>query len=323
MRELVLLPVVLAACGRDKPLLIDATLVDDRIDRIEAAIATCESVEPTVQARMAGVRRAVVLAEATRAQALAARRFLPRTEAPLLAAGTGSSGSCGGSVTVDFEHANGDTDYTAVFEAFCMTTEDGDVVLDGTVRALEDGTPTDAGPMIEALEMETDGPVSVEVAGEAGTLEVAGVRTVYGAPETWSPGIPDASSPDVTTVDRITLEHAGDTYYVEGMRSERSGAFPAMVTITAGTVGLAGDGTVEVTTGEPLEVAITGAIGGGTIVLTGRDGTTATLHPRPGMPGAFDIDVNGQPHDRALDCTSGMSAAYEAAAAVLAAFPVY
>jgi len=309
------LAALLAGCGgAEATLSIDAALIDQRIDEVAEAVPLCDATgSSTPEARAARAIYSVV-------------RALPELAGPRTPiSGTGSTGSCGGTLDVAYDHADGDTSYTALFSAFCMSSADGDVVVDGTVSAVEDGTPSDYGPIISSLSIDTDGPVEIVAAGERITVELSDTKTTYGIPDTWMPGIPDEASPDVTEVGeaRVTFEGPGTEYWVEDLTAERVGPYPTNIHVTEGVLGAA-EGTVLVSTlpDDPLVISLSGLVEDGALVLTGKGDTTATLVPDPTQPGVASFTVNGEAHSRGLDCSSGVGVYTEAVTAlVLALLP--
>lgn len=298
-----LFPLMLAGCGGSL-LTLDAEEVDTRLDRLEASVPHCRDI-------------------------VAAGRGAPSTgtlHTQVSAVGTGSTGTCGGEAQVEWNHEDGDTDYTAIFDTFCMNSSSGDVVVNGEITAHEEGTPSDEGPVVESLDVATDGPLDVELGGSQVAVDVRGLQTTYGVPQAWSPGEPTTASPDVTTLDRATLTWADGTVdYAEDFQLERTGLFPASIVIERGRLGTEGEGYVDVSTrpGEPLLVSSTGMVQGGSIVLTGRGGTEVVLTPRPDAAGLTDVVVDGVAHPRNIDCTGGLAPSLEMALALTAAFPIY
>lgn len=312
------LTVLLVACGgRIK---LDQEVVDERLDHVDADVPLCATRDASAASALRGpaqeLRAAHRAERAARAMGIAPPPYR-------------SNGSCGGSLDATSEHENGKTDYVITFSAFCMDSDDGQLVVDGVIDAREDGHPTDLGPMIEALDVSTDGPVTV--AGPTGTMEITldDAHTKYGNPSTWMPGTPDEANPDVTTVKRaaVVFVDADDREdYVRDLRVERTGVGPAVVTITSGEVGTVGEGWVDVRTAEddPLLVDVAGVrLTGGTVEFLGSGGTVVTVQPAPGETGAFVLTLDGVPYDRDVDCTAARMPVLEAGLGLLTELPIY
>jgi len=137
---------VLAGCN-DKLMVLDEAAMDTRLEEIDASLPLCGAMDvgtPT-RAMRSAMGQLTPLAKAARLLS----RYGDRMPPLLPMAGVGSAGTCGGSLDVEFDHGNGDTDYVLTFNNYCMTSADGDVVLDGVLEAFEDGTPSDTGPIVE------------------------------------------------------------------------------------------------------------------------------------------------------------------------------
>lgn len=279
-------------------LTIDKALVQDRIERLEAAVPACT---------------------ATTAAARRTNR--------LPVAGTGSTGSCGGAVAVDTAHDNGITDYTLDLDAYCMSgTDAGDVVVDGVVVGQERGTPSDAGPIIDSFSLETDGPLTVDHDGPDLEITIDGVVADYGLPAAWTPDTATAADPDVTTLDLLTVHFPGgeeSDLLVGDLVVERVGT-PPQWTITEGALALEGEGYVQISTppGEPF------AFGGvdtmsGSIVLTGADDTQLIITTSATTPMAVELELNGAPMAQGVDCSPALPFLVQGVAAAYLALPLY
>jgi len=318
---LVLAACLSAGCG-EKLLVLDEATLDERLDHVDAAVPLCESAPSgeASAARLVGEEWLVL------AEELASGAGMPF---PPLMPGNGSSGSCGGSLEVQYDHGNGDTDYVVTFADFCLSSADGDLVVDGTLEAFEDGKPSDFGPVVDSLELNTKGPLVITHGGETIEVTLDRARTEYGNPQAGSPGDPDAANPDVITVRSGTMvyvDHDDREDYVRDVRIERTGGTTATVTIVEGEAGTRGEGRVDIRTveGDPLIVDIAGAaVTGGSVELLGADDTVVTLVPDPAQPGVVDITLDGEPFDRSADCTASRGPVIEAAIALLFALPIH
>lgn len=258
--------------------------------------------------------------------AVAMLRELARLPWP--AAGTGSSGACGGEVTVQSEHANGITDYDVLFDAFCLQSTDGDVVIDGHITGREIGTPSDSGPVISAFEADTVGELGFTSPAGSFGITLTGARVDYGVPATWEPGVPDEASPDRVVVDQIavTLDPSGAVDVVRDLELTRVGGLSMEITITGGQLGREGESFVNIRTpeGEPVgaslgSLSLTGA---GSIRLEGAEDTVIVVHPGPSA-GSFTFEVNGAAYPDRLDCGGSRQVTYDIVAALISALPLY
>lgn len=318
--------IALTACKSDKPtLVLDQSTVDERLAHLNDDVPSCRTLDPTA----ARYRRSTPMVRGTLQQVgsfIEAMRLL-RAE-PIPYAGVGSTGSCGGAIDVSYEHENGITDYLAQLDGYCVTTDDGDVVYNGTIKAKEVGTPSDAGPIVESLSLSSDGPVTVTQDGETFEIAIEDIETTYGVPSEFEPGFPDAANPDKTTVGAVRITFGdGREDYVEDLEMERVDGVPAKVTILSGRSGSSVDGfaTVRTAANDPLIVDVYngGTIEGGTIELEGKKGGVVTISPRENDPAMYDLTLDGQPTGDTVDCTSADAATQESWRALLQALPIY
>lgn len=301
-RTLAVVLLTTSACGGK--ITLDPAAVDARLDRFDETVPLCASADGA----------------AMRAIGHALRAAPRRDDASLTRAG-----SCGGSLDVTSAHESGVTDYAVTATAFCLNSAEGALTLDGALAARQIGKPSDAGPVISAFELSTDGPVTLASPSGTITLALDGARADYGVPAAWIPGVPDAEHPDVVTIRSATatFDVDGRVDFVRDVRFERVGAAPATITIDRGEAGTEGEGYVDVRTadGAPLtydfgQLAFTS----GTLELVGRGGTVVTV--TPSAPATFAITLDGAPYDRGLDCAAARAPLVEGLAAVIEALPI-
>lgn len=293
---LLLAPAVIAGCG-DARYQWTAEVLDAELDRVADTLPFCAAV-PRGQpaARQAPSRR--------------------RSEGP-----------CGGSVEGSSVHEDGNTDYDVLLDGFCVQGDQGTLVLDGAVVAREVGTPSDAGPVVEALELDTDGPLLLIEGGDTAEWQISNFRVVYGMPQPGSPGVPDAENPDRISVGEFTATFAdGTVSYMRGLELTRSGPYTgATLEIVDGITGTVGEGRADLRTpeGDPLTFDI-GSLGftGGAVDYAGK-GSTVTAVPSPTQPGVVDLELDGTPHERSLDCSAGVAPLLDVGFALLVELPVY
>lgn len=298
---------------------LDAERVDLTLDRVDASVPLCAAIEAGAPSSARSLAASLgALQEAVRA---------PTFRGP--GGSRTSSGSCGGSLDVTYDHANGITDYVASFAAYCLESDDGPVTLDGVVLAREEGHPTDSGPMIEAFEARTDGELVISQNAEKMVLELGRIRTEYGNPNTWAPDPPDADHPDRTEVDRADLsfpDYDGRKDFARNLRTERTSGWPMTIHIVTGEVGTRGEGVVDIRTPEddPLVIQIGLPIfEGGSVVLTGARGSEVVVRPAATAEGVFDVELEGVPFSRSVDCGMARGPLLEGALALMTELPLH
>lgn len=311
---------MLAGCG-EKKLLIDAEVVNTQIDRVDANVPLCSATDAGPSPMRALAPQLGRLPQLL-APIQAAKRFVPRGSLR-------TAGSCGGDFSVTWEHESGVTDYTAAFQALCLESDDGVVVLEGSLTAREIGTPSDSGPVISAFEARTDGPIAVLHDGKRMLVEIDEVRTEFGKPETWAPGFPDDANPDRTTLTEATVTWPDDGGRVEFARDveiERTSGIPYTIHVRAGVVGTEGEGAVDVRTPDDDPVVFGLSIPfvqSGAIDLLGSKQSSVRLTANPSAAGVIDIALNGEPFDRGVDCGLARQPLLEGALILMSELPLY
>ncbi len=320
----VILGLALVACTPTRPtLVLDAETVAERMQRVEDDVPSCHTAAGATTAR----RLRVDTASAHRLGAFfSAVRSV--AHGPEAYAGVGTTGSCGGSLDVSFEHGDGTTVYEAVMSSFCIPGEEGEVTYDGVFAGRENGRPSPTGPVIRSVDYETRGPVSMTQGDDEVEVELRGARTTYANPAPWAPDPPTEEQPDVTTVDDATAHFLGPDRVdeVKGLRVEKWGESSASVRITGGAVATRGEpGVVLIRT--PGEDVVTldleqGTVAEGTVVFEGAGDTKVEVVVRPEQPGVVDVMRDGVMVGP-VDCTSGNDPRGATIAALLAALPVH
>jgi hypothetical protein len=313
-RRLGTLIVALTLVGCESKIRLDEEALELRLDRIEETTPLCGADNSTSALRVVSQL----------AQAARVARAIGLTDRPMSA-----SGACGGTLEATSAHESGVTDYVLTMQDFCLQSDGGDVVLDGVVLATENGRPTDSGPIISSLEVETDGIVSLDHVDGGLEVEIDGIRVDYGYPETWAPGVPDEKNPDVTTVKEATVAYVdgdGRVDYLRDLRVERTGDFPSVLEVVKGQVGTEGEGYVDVQTAEDDPVVFnvsTLQVESGTIELHGAGGTVANIQRDPSTPGAFVVALEDGSYTRTLDCSDAVYPFVQGGLALLFELPIY
>jgi hypothetical protein len=243
-------------------------------------------------------------------------------------------GSCAGnpgSVSVTSEHGNGDTRYELDFNAYCTTGPEGDTVISGILVSTEDGTPTDTGPMISALDLSTSNmQIQYENStGQAQTavMTISGARTTYGVPATWGSGVPTIDKPDVTNVNsvKVDIETTGEVHTLNNLRVSRYGGNTATVSIQGGSYITPTGDYVNISTedGKPLTIDVSnGEVTAGEVVLSGSNSTTAVIAATPGSR-IMKVSVDGTVLDGDIDCSNTDAAVKEVVGLLLSRLPIY
>ncbi len=305
---------------------LDETEVLARMDRFAAVIPTCTVADSGSTARRraspAGLGLALNAFQTVMPQLLAATAAGERR--PL--AGSGSTGSCGGTLDVTSDHSNGVTAYQLDFASFCMAGETGNVVMTGQVSGTEYGTPSDSGPIIDALELQTDGPLQVDQPGGAMEISVSGLRVDYGKPAAWAPDTPDEAAPDRVRMDKLTVTfpngEEADQIAAE-VEATRVGVLP-VVTVEDGIWATDGEGYVRVSTppDQPIRLPLTdGEVSG--LVLSGAEDTVLIARSVAGQPMVASLELNGSPMTVSLDCSATQSFSAEIVSFMVGALPVH
>ncbi len=216
-------------------------------------------------------------------------------------------GSCAdnpGSIVMSGEHDNGDTSLSLVFNAFCAENDatGEQVIVDGSVSAFEDGTPSDTGPIVEAVDVDSPG-LTVESGGTSVTMTLSGLHYVFGVPD----GDPTAENPDVLTLTSLTVTDntTGEVSQVTNLTIKTYDSGDSTVVIVdSGTMCLPDTGCVDIETETPFVMDADGNVTSGSLLITGSDGNTVTVTADPTKPGAFAVAVNGSELEGTeLDCS--------------------
>ncbi len=258
----------------------------------------------------------------------------PMCEAP--AAGTAegnerserSDGACGGTLSASFEHGDGDTDWTIDLDQFCLDSDDGEVVFDGSLKAFEDGTPSATGPVVDSVEVSTDGPLNMEHDGETVEIEIDALLGEYGYPDV-EPGEPDAEHPNVITAAQVlftNLDQDNREDFVRDVRVEITGGDQATVTVLEGQGGTEDDGFVELRTAEDDPIVIDFPsldVISGSLELVGAGDTVLAVTPDPDRRAVFTLSLNGEDFAREVDCSDATQPLVQAMFALLVEAPLF
>lgn len=310
----------LAACGAEPLLVLDEAEVSARIATVEALVPQCHSTGAAAMARTSAQQVSQMLGLLDVLGLMTPQgELVPRT-----IAGVGASGSCGGTLTVSSEHGSGNTAYTVDLASFCVSSAEGDITYDGRLKATQIGNSSPDGPIVSALDAQTEGPLAVTNGATSLSVEVSGLHVDYGNPLPWNPGYPDAANPDQIRLGeaRMDWNNGERVDFVRNVKAERPTGSPATLHITEGQVGTVGEGMVTINTpaDDPL-VANVGSLPAisGSVELHGADDTVVVVTP---SAGTLTFEVGGMPMSEQLDCGDLMAPTVELGLALIGAFPV-
>lgn len=221
------------------------------------------------------------------------------------------AGDCGGQKIDVITHGDGDTSYIRTYDDYCKMYDAKAVTLNGTATAVDDGHPTDFGPVIDETRYSTskDG-VEMETVVSGGesttkTVTVSNYKFVYGNPSVDAVATATASNPSTLTIDSVQVAHDSNLTY-NGKNIKVStytiDADKKSVTVTNGSYDDPELGTVTVRT-DAMEHDRTNQTLKGTITITGG-GNSATFTADTLGTGVFTaVDDNNQTIG-ALDCST-------------------
>ncbi len=201
-------------------------------------------------------------------------------------------GPCGGNVVFnDYSHSSGKTSGTISFANYCNTESDGTAVtLKGDVSFVDNGTPTDFGPMRNSLTSHSSGLDVSSSAGDSSKVVFSGYK--YQIPE---PGTPASNaSPHKLSIGEIVItdNSSGKSYTVGSVdlnigNTESTGTGKACAS-DVGCIDLKTD-PVNPIVSDNNNIFVSGAF-----VAEGANGTTAKINVVPGASIGLQLtEVNG------------------------------
>lgn len=290
---------------------LDDAAVNDALNTIDTTMPGCKAVD---------------VAQGT-AKAMAAKTLLNDTSlvyrlysrlASLRASGDGPvsmtnkaqtiNGNCGGTISYDSVHASGITTYTIVMTDFCSedttVTPPEQTKTNGKLIAREVGTPSPSGPVISQWTVTTDGKLTVEAKGETTSLTLGQFTYDYGTPGV-DPGVPTQSKPDRMRIDSLVInyESQGRTNSITNLdASFYEDGNNTVLDINSCRLTTDSHGYVDISTSQPIVMNEDGDPVSGSIDFTGASGDVLSVSPT-GQDGVFEMSLNGQPLDKAIDCS--------------------
>ena len=218
-------------------------------------------------------------------------------------------GDCGGTLSIDSVHKSGNTTFTVVFNNFCFYDDEGitpqEVVINGTLKGVEQGTPGNFGPTISGFNANSEGKVTMQTADETITVSLTDLQVKYGVPGTWEPGTPTAANPDRLTIKQVSvdLKNQGISHTLKNLDAKMHESGDNKIVEIRDGIYNTGSGYVSIYTSQPLVVDDWGNMAAGTIVLEG-DGDVVEISRAPGTPfGVLEVKRNGVKIDKRLDCS--------------------
>lgn len=212
-----------------------------------------------------------------------------------------TTGDCGGSVAFPtWNHSDGNTSITIVFSNYCTldTVSGNKTLLNGSLSVLDDGTPSDLGPITTKVTASIPS-LSVIEKDAANTILASATLALSGFE--YTPAI--GATADISNltgnmkltsfeaIDNLTLE----TYKVENLdvtvtKNGTDTEVDLAVRLYRSTSGYS-----DITTFTPLVMDANQNLKSGTILFAGANNTNATLTVVEGVGQNFTIAVNGTP----------------------------
>jgi hypothetical protein len=219
------------------------------------------------------------------------------------------AGDCGGTLSIDSEHKSGNTTYLVVFNNFCFYDEEAvtpqEVIINGKLKGVEEGTPSDSGPIISGMRANTEGKLTIQTGDETISISLDDLRVKHGNPSTWEPDPPTAANPDRLTIKQVSIDmkNQGLSHTLKNIEAEiHESGDNQIMEIFSGTYNTGKD-YVDVYTTTPLVIDEGGNMTGGTIAVEG-DGDIVTISRAPGTPaGVLELRRNGVKINKNLDCS--------------------
>jgi len=291
---------------------LSETSVQTAVDNIDTYVPGCEPVGVTPLAFAAPSAAPAAVIELVDLLRLAAGGATDEANVRTLAlpaiGGQTIDGDCGGKADISSNHESGTTTFSVSFTNFCVedsTSSSGQTNLDGALTLKEIGTPTDFGPEISRVTA-TVPSLTVVSDGETTTLTLGELSYDYGTPGV-TPGTPTQATPDRISIDRVTIDYVskGKKHSLSDLSATTWEAGSDMVVgIDKGRYDTTSSGYVDISTGDPLVLNPDGVLTGGSLDLSGADGTV-TVTPSPAGIDIFEVAVDGQSMATAVDCSSG------------------
>ncbi len=202
-------------------------------------------------------------------------------------------GECGGSFTIEEDHANGNSDIRIAFSDYCSEDAGEQSFIDGTLDVAIKGEPGPTGPEVSSIAASTRGALTVATPDETVSLELDDFRLTGN----------DTSG--TVSIDRITisLENEGVTHTMSNVSADmyEDSAGNSVLDMHSGRYNAGDEGYVDITTPTPLTIDDDGELVSGEINFEGAEGNTVAL--TPSRDGIFDVTLNGQPVDQRMDCS--------------------
>ncbi len=209
------------------------------------------------------------------------------------------AGTCGGTLTTDGTHENGNEDLTYTYDNYCSGDDTKQTVVDGVASVQKDQTPTPSGPELNSATINTEGLTTTNKAnGRTTTQTVVMTNVVYTAAKDGAPATLKAEKIKATNDDGKAYEFTN----VNVEMKDASAGQPATMEVKSGTYSDPDTGSVSITT-TPIAYG-DGATGSGTITVKGSEGT-AEFKTTDVSTGKFSATMDGKPVG-ALDCSKNI-----------------
>lgn len=212
-----------------------------------------------------------------------------------------STGTCGGTISYPtYSHSNGTTTLTASFANFCSqdSTTGNKTYINGTVNAVDTGTPTASGPVTTKLTANIPSLTIIEKTSAGTTVSSSSLKLsnfvytpatgasadISNLPGSFTVGSFEASSTEGTTTKSYKVENVS----ISTTKSGENTSMTMSMRVYRGTSGYS-----DVATTSPLIIDPDQNLQSGAIKFTGANGTSATITAIPGTGQNFSISVPG------------------------------
>lgn len=289
--------------GKTTQATIDSQSVNDTLASVDEVIPSCTA---------AGLPAKVALSAPQ--GALATLKILKRTLPPAASKRAGksvslisstppapSSGSCGGTLSYPtWNHSSGTTTISIKWNNYCTidSTSGNHETVNGTMTAVDVGTPSPSGPVTTKLTANIPSLTVVETTA-GGTVVASESVALSGFQYTPQAGTtPTLANPLGTTV--LTSFEMADvknnkSYKIQNLNLTTSASGTDTQMTMSVRVFRSTSGYSDVTTPVPLVVDANGNLKAGKVTFTGANGSNASLTVVPGTGQRFTVDVNGTP----------------------------
>lgn len=208
------------------------------------------------------------------------------------------TGDCGGTLTYPtYSHSSGTTTMSVKWDNYCTTDSFGNrTTFNGTLSAVDAGTPTASGPVTSKLTTEIPRLTVVEV-NSSGTVIANETIRLIGFEYLPAAGASAnlANLPGTIRLSSFELneDKTGKAYMLQNLNMTTSIVGSDTQMTISGRIFRGTSGYADLTTDTPLVIDSSQNLKSGAISFTGTNGSKATLTAVAGTGQAFSVAVNG------------------------------